>query len=180
MTTHFKFFRFHSDIEALALQLEKLLKVIKHSDPSAAQIKHLLYEKYKQKIAELAKEIRQATSWYEFNRYLDSLLLPDMLSVADDAREIVVKKLVKDFEAVFIERHQLSELSPPEPSDTRQRERIKKIRKQIRNNRKHQHPTFNTDDLSDMFLYRHQQKTGKKSLDRLVKALSKIDLQKVD
>lgn len=171
---------FHPKIEALAFQLEKLLKVINHSDPSAEQIKHQLYEKYKRNLSLLISELKTSTSWFEVNRYLDSLRATDILTIEEETREIVVNKLIKDFEDAFIVRHQLSELTPPDPVDSYQQRRLKRIRKQIRTNRQRHTSPLKTTDLGDMIMLKNQQKTAKQNLDRLIKAFNKIDLQKAD
>jgi hypothetical protein len=170
--------RFHSDIDALAALLEKLLKVINHSDPSAKNMKVVLYEKYKTRLSELSAEIKQTTSWSVFYAYLNDLLSSDSLPISEESKETVVAKLMKDFESEFIVKHELSEFSPPDPIDTSQRDRLRKIRKQIRNNRKYQHNSFDTRDIVDLMHHKVQQKTAKNSLEKLVKAFNKIDLSK--
>ncbi len=55
--------RYHSEVDSLALQLEKLLKVINHSDPSAEKMKHVLYKKYKSNLTHLAHDIKQNLSF---------------------------------------------------------------------------------------------------------------------
>lgn len=168
--------RFHTDIDALAAMLEKLLKVINHSDPSAKKMKVVLYDKYKARLSGLAEEIKESASWSSFYTYLNELFSGDSLSIGEESREVVVNKLMKDFENEFIVKHELSEFSAPDPIDTRQRDRLRKIRKQIRNNRKHQNNSFNSHDFVDMLQHKVKQKTAKNSLEKLVKALNKIDL----
>ncbi len=168
--------RFHSDIDTLATLLEKLLKVINHSDPSAKNMKVVLYDKYKARLSTLAEEIKEIFSWSVFYSYLNELFSNNSLSINEDSTETVVKKLIKDFENEFVVRHELSELSPPDPVDTRQRERIRRIRNQIRKNRRTQSNAPIGVDIIEMMQQKVQQKTAKSSLDKLVKAFSKIDL----
>ncbi len=168
--------RFLIDIDALAAILEKLLKVINHSDPSAKNMKVVLYDKYKARLSELAEEVKQSSSWSSFYAYLNELFSGNSLSIGEESKNVVVKKLMKDFENEFIVKHELSEFSAPDPIDTKQKDRLRKIRKQIRNNRKHQNNSFNSHDFVDMLQHKVKQKTAKSSLEKLVKAFNKIDL----
>lgn len=169
---------FQPDIESLAQQLEKLLKVINHSDPSAEKIKHALYEKYKKHLSIFIIDIKQNASWPEINRFLGFVFETNSVSISLDFRETIKNKLAKDIEESFITRHRLSELTPQEKINHNQRERLKKIRKQIRNNRKNRAASLPVDDLADMLHYKHQTKTAKQNLDKLVKAFSKIEISK--
>ena len=166
--------RYSQKIDLLATQLEKLLKVINHSDPSAENVKHVLYDKYKLTLSDLAEEIKSNTTWSTFNLFLTDHLHSD-LHIDGDAREIVSRKLIKDFENEFITRHELSEFAKPDPGKQVQRERIRQIRKQIRTNRKQQKKAYPGYDVTDMLKTKNQEKQGKSSLDKLVKIFSKID-----
>lgn len=172
--------RYQNDINNLASQLEKLLKVINHSDPSAEKMKHVLYNKYKTQLDTIADNIKRSTSWTEFYTFLLSQKKENNLPVAKENEQLILKKLIKDFEDLFIERHQLSELSPPEPTDVRQKERIKRIRKQIRTNRKAKAKIYPKDDIIEMVQMKNKEKQGKKSLDKLIKAINKVDPNKID
>jgi len=172
--------QYQQEIEALATQLEKLLKVINHSDPSAEKMKYVLYEKYKLKLADLAREIKVTISWTALNHYLEKLTSSSSFPVDEDSREVVINKLVKDFEGEFIVRHELSEFSAPDPVDERQKHRIRRIRQQIRINRLKKTNNFKADDIVDMYHLKFQQKTAKKSLDKLVKAFSKIEVPETE
>jgi hypothetical protein len=162
-------------INILAGQLGKLLKVINHSDPSADTVKHLLYDKYKQSLSDLVEEIKTDTSWSSFHFFLADLFKSDISNVEEEIKEIVTRKLMRDFESAFITRHKLSEFSAPEPGDQVQKERIRAIRKQIRNNRKQQEKIIPMMDLREMVQTKNQEKKGKSSLDKLVQVFNKID-----
>lgn len=142
-------------------------------------MKHVLYNKYKSKLSQVAEEIKLSISWSVFSRYLNGLYSDHTLSVTVESRQIVINKLIKDFEDQFIIRHRLSEFTP-DPIDQDQKERIKKIRKQIRNNRKIQVTNLKADDIVDMIQLKFQQKTAKKNLEKLVKAFSKIELPETE
>lgn len=171
--------KYHHSIVSLALQLERLLKVINHSDPSAETMKHVLYDKYKTQLAQVAETIKPAISWVVFSRYLGELHTDRSLSISAEARAIVITKLIKDFEDQFVIRHRLSEFTEV-PVDENQKERLKRIRKQIRNNRKIQATNVRADDIGDMIQLKFQQKTAKKSLEKLVKAFSKIEMPETE
>lgn len=172
--------QYHTQIDALAGQLDKLLKVINHSDPSAAQLKHVLYDKYKSQVTHIAKSIKGHISWSVFYSYLTGLMDSGSLTIPPENRVVIVKKLIRDFEDVFVVRHQLNEFSEPDPVDLHQQNRLKKIRKQIRNNRKKKEPVVDHRDLYEMMQQKHQQKAAKKNLDRLIKAMNKINPQEIE
>lgn len=172
--------QFHASIETLAIQLDKLLKVINHSDPSADHMKHLLYEKYKAKITEIAQLVKQQISWAVFYEYLIGLQKKGSLSIPPENQTVIIKKLIRDFEDIFVVKHKLFEFEEPEPVDIRQQNRLRKIRKQIRSNRKIKEPEVNHGDLYEMMQQKHQQKAAKRNLDRLVKAMNKINPQEIE
>ncbi|MBU2511754.1 hypothetical protein KJ966_10460 [bacterium] len=171
---------YHEAIHSLASQLEKLLKVIGHSDPSAERMKHVLYDKYKENLSDIAGDLKPLFSWSALLQYLNRLKISDNLLVSPEQRETIVNKMIKDFEGEFVLKHELSEFSAPNPVDTRQKERLKRIRKQIRNNRKSQEQIQTQNSLFEMVQFKNQQKTAKDSLNKLVKALNKISPQKLE
>ncbi len=166
---------FQNDILTLAAQLERLLKVINHSDPSAETKKHLLYDKYKSRLSGLSQRIKCQFSWAYLQDYLLELYKSNDITIDTEVKDIIFNKLLKDFENEFVSRHVLTELSPPEPTDSRQKERIKSIRKRIRENRKSQKKVYTRENLMEMVQLRNQQRDAKKSLDKLVNAINKID-----
>ncbi len=171
---------YHEAIHSLANQLEKLLKVISHSDPSADRMKHVLYDKYKENLSNLAEELKAVFSWSALLEYLNRLKKLESLLVSPDQRETIVNKLIKDFEGEFVLKHELSEFSTPNPVNSRQKERLRRIRKQIRNNRKSNEQIQVQNSLFEMVQFKNQQKAAKSSLTKLVKALNKINPQKLE
>lgn len=172
--------QFHTSIDTLAVQLDKLLKVINHSDPSADHMKHVLYNKYKAQVSEVAEAVKKQLSWSVFYEYLTGLLKKESLSIPPENQTVIIKKLIRDFEDIFVVKHQLDEFTEPEPVDTQQQSRLRKIRKQIRTNRKKKEPEVNHRDLYEMMQQKHQQKAAKKNLDRLIKAMNKINPNEIE
>lgn len=171
---------YHSDIHTLATQLEKLMKVINHSDPTAERMKHLLYEKYKEQMTATATCLKPLFSWSALLDYLVRLKQSDSFLIASEHKEKIMNKLIKDFEAEFISKHKLAEFAAPDPVDLKQKKRLQRIRKQIRNNRKPKEHTHMQHSVFEMMQYKNQQKTAKSSLDKLVRAFNRIDPQELD
>ncbi|MDT8448243.1 MAG: hypothetical protein RRB13_15220 [bacterium] len=101
---------------ALAQQLAKLLKVIQHSDPSAAAMKKPLYEKYKAALEELHDEWEGQLYWPELKRRLDELPQLPGWNLEEQTGGVVLDKLRRDLEDRMVPKQQLSELEPgPKP-----------------------------------------------------------------
>lgn len=96
----------------LAQQLAKLLKVIHHSDPSAAAMKKPLYDKYKTALNDLYEEVSAQSGWAEVKRRLEELPgLPGWNFEAQTA-QVVLDKLRRDLQEKFVTKQQLNELEP--------------------------------------------------------------------
>ncbi len=167
--------RYFEAINTLAGQLGKLLKVINHSDPSADTVKHVLYDKYKSTLSAMAAEIKTHTSWSSFNLYLEELKKGNRLILEDGIKEVVYRKLIKDFEDEFITRHKLAEFAAPNPENQIQKERLRRIRQQIRSNRKKQKNPLPANDIGELFRIKNREKKAKSSLDKLVKVFNNLD-----
>lgn len=112
-------------IELLAMQLDKLLKVIKHSDPTAESKKVLLYKKYQENLELLVNRIKDDYSWQEI-QYIINDHSNSVAKIEQESRRIVLQKIKKDLEKYFIETHVLPEFNASETSQKRKK-RIKKV-----------------------------------------------------
>ena len=74
---------YESDIISLASQLEKLMKVINHSDPSAKELKHQLHRKYQQNVAAVADQIKGRFQWDEIKKSIHALFKDEILDIDD-------------------------------------------------------------------------------------------------
>lgn len=165
---------FHDDICSLVALLEKLLKVINHSDPSANRMKLVLFDKYKKKITSVAGEIKMSFSWEILNRYLERSDKNGTFAISPENRTVILNRLRRDFEEEFYTKQVLDEFTQEEPVRDPQQDRIRKIRKQIKKNRKIQSKPFVEEDFSEMIRFRNNQREARRSLDKLVRALNKI------
>ncbi len=97
----------------LALQLEKILKVMKHSDPTAKNKKLILYEKYKKNLADLSKILEKEFLWQDVHKMIEKLQKDSVFPVAEDVLQLITDKLLHDFEKEFIKKPELTEFSEP-------------------------------------------------------------------
>ncbi len=160
---------------ALATQLEKLLKVINHSDPTAEEKKRLLFSKYKINLSITANQTKSKFQLEEIHHFIRSLSLSNNFPVADDVKEIIINRLLKDFESEFITKQVLTEFIPPDSHQIMQKARINKIRKTIQKNRKQQPRTYSREMLMDMVQLKDKQRDAKRSLSKLVNVMNKIN-----
>ena len=112
-------------VVSLAQQLEKLLKVINHSDPTADSKKKLLHAKYQQNIKRFSAIIKEQHTWKEIHDYIQRLS-KQKLPLADGVKEVIIRKILNDLESEFITKHELTEFSSTERKF--QRKRTKKSR----------------------------------------------------
>ncbi|OGH00528.1 MAG: hypothetical protein A2600_01505 [Candidatus Lambdaproteobacteria bacterium RIFOXYD1_FULL_56_27] len=108
-----------------ANQLSKLLKVINHSDPSAASMKKPLYEKYKQALADFHDEVAELITWPELQRLLNGLPESPGYALDEVSGPVVLAKLKKDLQEKFVVPHQLTEFDSPQTRGTRPKPKAK-------------------------------------------------------
>jgi len=172
MDTHIEI---KQEIYSLAAQLEKLLKVINHSDPTAKNKKLVLHEKYKRHLEVVAGAAKKHYRWDDVMRLINTTSNSADFPIAEDVNKIITKKLLKDFEDQFVSRYVLNEFTAPDPGDEKQKERIRRIRNQIRTNRKNSEKKYTRDNLLEIVQLRDQQRCARKSLDKLINAVNKLN-----
>jgi hypothetical protein len=112
-------------IELLVMQLDKLLKVINHSDPTAESKKVLLYKKYQENLELLVNSIKEDYTWQEIQNIINDH--PNIAAkINQESRIIVIQKIKKDLEKYFIETHVLPEFSAAN-SNQKRKKRVKKV-----------------------------------------------------
>jgi|APSaa5957512622_1039677.scaffolds.fasta_scaffold70341_1 hypothetical protein len=162
---------YQSDIVSLVAQLEKLMKVINHSDPSAKELKHLLYQKYQQNVTIVAERIKGRYLWEDIKKSIYGLFNDEVLEFEDGiVRDKILKKLLKDFEEEFVSTPNWQEFSEPDPIQLKQRIRnrqLKKSRKQDQQN-----------EASVKLSYR--QRHAKGELQKVIDAINRIDPKKLE
>jgi len=172
--------KYRGDINSLASQLHKLLKVIRHSDPSASELKHLLYDKYRKHLVTTAKQVKEHYQWDDFRDYLLSQADLNGSQPFDDSEQVIKKKLVNDFEKEFVAKHVLAEFSSPDPEEIRRQREIRKREKAIKANRVQTEEPFTKEKIMDMVQAKQKQRQGRSNLQSLIAAIRKIDPQKIE
>jgi len=160
---------FQTDITSLVSQLEKLMKVINHSDPSAQDLKHLLHRKYQQNIAAVADQIKGRFLFEDIKEYIQTLFRNHVFEIDDGTvREKILKKILIDFEEEFISRPQWQEFSEPDPAQVK--ERIK--------HREQKKAQKQQNDASVKMSYR--QRHAKGELQKVIDAINRLDPKKLE
>ncbi|MBT4289527.1 MAG: hypothetical protein HOD92_19555 [Deltaproteobacteria bacterium] len=161
-------------IELLAMQLEKLLKVINHSDPTAASKKVLLYNKYQENLELLVNNLKTDYSWQELQHLIKDQ--PEITAkIESENKKGVIQKITKDLEKYFIEEHVL-----PEFTASNQFQKSKKtIKKPIRKNKapvvdkykKH----YTKESILDMVQMTHKQVAARSVLKQVIAKFNQIN-----
>ncbi len=172
--------KYRGDINSLASQLHKLLKVIRHSDPSASELKHLLYDKYRKHLVTIAQQVKEHYQWDDFRDYLLSQTDLNGSQPFDDSEQVIKNKLINDFEKEFVAKHVLAEFSSPDPEIIRQQREIRKRRKAIKANRVLAEERYSKEKIMEMVQAKQKQRQGRSNLQNLIEAIRKIDPQKIE
>ena len=160
---------YESDIISLASQLEKLMKVINHSDPSAKELKHQLHRKYQQNVAAVADQIKGRFQWDEIKKSIHALFKDEILDIDDGIiRSKILNKLLKDFEGEFISTPDWQEFSEPDPAQLKQRVQHRKNKKAQRQQ----------NDAAVTLSYR--QRHAKSELQKVIDAINRLDPTKLE
>lgn len=95
---------FRNDLLTLSGILEKLLKVIRHSDPTAKSKQHLLYKKYQQKLQVITRRLKVSVSWETLQQTIKTLPTNSEFTVEKESTEVVLRKLLNDFEKEYVSK----------------------------------------------------------------------------
>jgi len=158
---------------SLALQLSKLLKVIRHSDPTAKSKQELLSNKYKENLAHVAMLYCNRMPWSEFQKLIQLFLDQPDLSLEKDEKEVILRRLIKDFEAFFLKKPVLKEFDKPIG-------KIKAPLTQIQRNtgtgssRKEKRPIYTRDNIREMLIKTEQRRNAATDLKKIINKLNKL------
>ncbi|MBU2647437.1 hypothetical protein KKI24_22210 [bacterium] len=172
--------QYKADINSLASQLQKLLKVIRHSDPSANELKYLLHDKYQNHLTSIAREIKERFLWDDFREYLLSQTDPNQSEIPDESQTVIRRKLIKDFEKQFIARQVLPELDPPDPEEIRRKRLARKKRKIIKANQATTEKQYSKEKIMEMVQATQKKRRARFELQSLIEAIRKIDPRKIE
>lgn len=158
---------------SLALQLSKLLKVIRHSDPTAKSKQELLFNKYKENLAQVAKLYCNQMPWSEFQKLIQLFLDQPDLSLEKEEKNIIVRRLIKDFESFFFKKPVLKEFDKPidklkSPYTQKQRsvgsQSSKKEKKVI----------YTRENIREMLIKTEQRRSAAADLKKIINKLNKL------
>jgi hypothetical protein len=171
---------YKGDINSLASQLQKLLKVIRHSDPSAEEMKRLLHEKYQGHLESVAKQAKEQFLWVEFRKFLMSFINPENTDILIENATAIRKKLVNDFEKQFVAKQVLNELAAPDPDDIRRQRELRKRRKAYLARQAEAEKPYSKEEIMDMVQTTRKQYQAKSELQNLISAIRRMDPQKIE
>jgi len=172
--------KYQDDINSLASQLHKLLKVIRHSDPSANELKHLLYDKYQKHLISIARQVKEYYLWDDFRDYLLSQTDLNGSYTYADSQQVIKNKLINDFEKEFIAKQVLAEFSSPDPEEIRRQREIRKRKKAIKANRAQAQEQYSKEKIMEMVQATQKQRQGRSDLQILIEAIRKINPQEIE
>jgi patatin-like phospholipase/acyl hydrolase len=171
----------HDDVLNLVAQLQKLLKVINHSDPTAQELKHTLYRKYRRQLANSAERFKRRYHWNEFQHLLTKIIADPSDPATMESRNMINQKLLNDFEQQFIVRPAFSEFNPPDPDEVKERIRARQFRQQIKAQQEAAaNKCYNREDIMNMARDSQQKRQASHNLQKIIAACKKIDLRKLE
>lgn len=172
--------QYKDDINSLTSQLQKLLKVIRHSDPSAEEMKHLLHKKYQNHLSAVARKAKERFLWTDFRNFLVSQVNPEVQSIPGEHSAAIRKKLIGDFEKQFIDRQVLNEFTPPDPQEIKQQRELRKRRKAYLARQAEAEKPYSKDEIMEMVTKTRQQRQARNELQGLIEAIRKMDPEKIE
>lgn len=164
----------------LASKLEKVIKVMKHSDPTAKSKKNVLYHKYRQNLNDIAEEFKQFYQWEDVKNFLEKTLHEYSSKIDGDNRDIIKKKIIGDFESEFIAKPVLKELKPPDPTLLNKKVLSRKKKKAIKEKKAFSVEKYDRDKIMDMVKSTQKKRQGQLQLQSIINAIKKIDPEKIE
>lgn len=167
------------EIRSLAHILEKLSKVVKHSDPTAEAKKKELFSKYKFRVQELGRYLKNNVSWDVVKKEIHQF--HQEISLSKELHVTIIKKILTDLEAAFIEKHKLTEFEKPSP--VRKRKKRKKpipSKKRDVPEIKREDRVFTRDSLMEMVKLTSKQRDARQRLQALVNKINTLNPDKFE
>ena len=166
----------------LAQQLEKLLKVIKHSDPTAKVMQKTLYSKYLSNVEQLARLLRGSYLWQDIRDYIESLQGNQGFPVDRDVQEIILKKLTSDLENQLTIKPEFSEFSPvAKPRTRRKSKKIKAKNLPLKEMpRSKDPPIYTRENLMEMVHLSQQQRKARADLRMIIERINQLDPERIE
>lgn len=171
---------YFEEINYLAHILEKLSKVINHSDPTAENKKKELFSKYKHRVQELGRYLKINFHWEEVKRNI--MTSYQKLMISQDLQSVILKKILSDLEQEFIEKHILEEFEKP---SQRPQRRKKSVIKKASTKRdipeiKPEDRIYTKDSLLEMVKLTSRQRDARSKLQNLVDKINELNPDKIE
>ena len=155
---------------SLALQLSKLLKVIRHSDPTAQSKKELLFNKYKENLAQVAKVYCNEMLWTEFQKMIQLLLDHPNLTLEKEEKSVIVTRLLKDFEEFFVHKPKLTEFKKPDVKTVKYVDRSQRASKEKSSQKK----MYTRENIREMLIKTQRRRFAAAELKEVINKLNKL------
>lgn len=162
-----------NQILPLAGILDKLWKIIQHSDPSASQKKRVFYEKYNEKLIKIAKDLKLTFQWDDIQHALNNATA-DSISVSPDHLDLIRKKLTKDLSDAILQKHELPSFEKPDPSVRKPREKMTVKRQRMFKKQDLEQEPYTRETLMDMVQQTKSAVKAKKELEQVIQKIRQI------
>ena len=174
-----EFKNYLQEINNLAHTLEKLSKVINHSDPTAESKKRELFSKYKYRVQEIGRSLKNNFHWEEVKKQIEGY--QQEITVSKDLRNTILRKILSDLEQEFIEKHVLTEFA--QPTKQLRRKKNKKRSPVVKRDVPEIKPedrVFTRDSLMEMVKLTTKQREARTKLQNLIDKINNLNPDKLE
>lgn len=174
-----EFQNYLQEINTIAHTLEKLSKVINHSDPTADVKKRELFAKYKQRVQELGRYLKNNFHWDEVKKRI--MENQGEFTISKELRGTIVKKILSDLEEAFVEKHVLTEFEKPslQPRRKKNKKRPPTPKRDIPEI-KAEDRVFTRDSLMEMVKLTSKQREARSKLQNLIDKINDLGPKKME
>ena len=157
-------------VVSLALQLEKLLKVINHSDPTAESKKRLLYDKYLQNVEQFAGVLGERYLWQDIRNFVRE---------ASRRKIPVSNEILKDLENELVVKPPLQEFTG-EKRILRQRRAKKGGRRKAPERREANSKHYTRESIMELVQLTQRQVLARANLREIVAKMRELNPERID
>ncbi len=165
-------------VVSLALQLEKLLKVINHSDPTAESKKRLLYHKYLQNVEQFAGVLGERYLWQDIRNFVREASRRK-IPVSNEVRELIFNKILKDLENELVVKPPLQEFTG-EKRTLRQRRAKKGGRQKAPERREANSKHYTRESIMELVQLTQRQVLARANLREIVAKMRELNPERID
>ncbi|MGK0289585.1 MAG: hypothetical protein ACI86H_001030 [bacterium] len=172
---------FQEVLSRVLLTLEKLRKILKHSDPSAEVKKKVVWEKYLTQMTSLVETIkRSGITWVVLEKEVIKTIQADHLRVHPDAQPIIRNRVLKDLNERLFPKVDLPDFSS-EPKRKKIIPSVKKKKVSLRDTREDQYKKdYSKNDLMDMVKKAQNQRKARQELSVFIKNVKTFGTKRLE